>query len=347
MKKTTQLGHDRGNILDSSIGTIMSSMKFPYRYAHARQFQRFLVVLFLAFAVSAALSAQREHPLDGKLFMAIQHHDLVAVEHLLNTGANIEARGTNGMTPLMEATEEGDVPLVSLLLENRANPNAKDEQGETALSWAARGGSARLVNLLVRLSDTSAKNHALFEAIRGGPVVLTIVDTNLPNRPQPQSSEIVTSWTATVESLLAHGADLEGKDEDGATPLLEAAGYAQTDIFKLLMQKGARLDVTDKYGNTALIAAACQCAVATMNSSHEVMQILLDAGADVNARNHDGETALIMASGMTGDASILELLLRYHSDPSAKNHKGMTALAIAKESRRDDKIAILQNATAR
>jgi ankyrin repeat protein len=284
--------------------------------------------------------------LDQKLFAAIGQRDLVSVENLIREGASVEARGTNGMTPLMEAAEQGSVPLLSLLLENGAKPNAKDEQGETALSWAARGGWVRAVDLLGGLSDEAAKKHALFEAARGGPVVLDF-DPSPPIHPQIEPSEVVQSWTATVESLLAHGAALEAKDEDGSTPLLEAAAYAQTDVFKLLMQKGARLDARDKYGNTALIAAACQCAVATMNSANTIVQIALASGADVNARNCDGETALMMASGMSGDAYVLKLLLDFHADPSLKDHKGRTALAIAISGRRDDKIAVLKRVPTR
>jgi ankyrin repeat protein len=285
--------------------------------------------------------------LDKKLFSAIGQNDLLSVERLIREGANIEGRETNGMTPLMDAAEHGNVPLLSLLLESGAKPNVKDEQGETALSWAARGGWVREVSLLAILSDAAAKNHALFEAIRGGPVGIAVVDANLPGPPQPQPSEVVESWTATVEELIARGADLEARSEDDSTPLLEAAAYAKTDIFKLLMEKGAHLNVKDKYGNTPLLAAACQCAVATMNNADEVIQILLDSGADVNARNHDGETVLMMASGMSGDASVLGLLLRYHANPEAKDRKGMTALAIARKSFRDDKIAILNKVSTR
>ena len=95
--------------------------------------------------------------LDQKLFAAIGQRDLVSVDNLIREGASVEARGTNGMTPLMEAAEQGSVPLLSLLLENGAKPNAKDEQGETALSWAARGGWVRAVDLLGGLSDEAAK----------------------------------------------------------------------------------------------------------------------------------------------------------------------------------------------
>jgi ankyrin repeat protein len=203
-----------------------------------------------------------------------------------------------------------------------------------------------VVNLLVRLADTKHKNRALFEAVEGGPVVVMVIDAPVhPNQIGTQPAELQESWSATVETLLNNGADIEAKNEDGSTPLDWAAAFAQTDILKLLIQRGAKTNVTDRYGNTPLISAACECAVATMNSAYDVMKILLDQGANVNARNKDGKTALMMASGMTGDAAVLGLLLQNGADPLAKDHKGNTALSLAKQSRREDKMAILKSAT--
>lgn len=294
------------------------------------------------------LRAQQVDSLDSKLFSAINNNDIVAVEHLLHDGANIEARETNGTTPLMSAAEQGNVPLVSLLLENGANVLTEDEQSETALSHAARGGWVHVVNLLVRLADTKHKNRALFEAVEGGPVVIKMIDPPVhPNQVGTQPGELQNSWSATVETLLNNGADIEARNEDGSTPLDWAAAFAQTDILKLLIRRGAKTWVTDRYGNTPLISAACECAVSTMNSAYEVTRILLDQGANVNARNKEGRTALMMGSGMTGDAAVLNLLLKNGADPQTKDHKGNTALSLARQSRREDKIAILKNATAR
>jgi ankyrin repeat protein len=91
------------------------------------------------------------------------------------------------------------------------------------------------------------------------------------------------------------------------------------------------------------MAAACQCAVATMNSVDDVVRMLLDQGAKVNARNHDGATALMLASGMAGDPK-MDVLLSNGADPRAKDKSGKTALSYAKESRREDKIHVLKRA---
>jgi ankyrin repeat protein len=320
------------------------SAKYKHRPADV-----LLSAFLLLVWVPSHLNAQRSRSLDDKLFIAIESNDIVTAERLLRAGANLEAKRTNGVTPLMNAAERGSVPLVSLFLENGARAGEKDEQFETALSHAARGGYVRAANLLAQVSDTKDKNRALFAAIEGRPVgIIEVADAPVqPNLLQTQSAAPEESWTATVESLLANGADIEARNEDGSTPLDWAASFAQTDILKLLIQRGAQRDVIDKYGNTPLISAACECAIATMNSAYQVVKILLDQGAKVNARNHDGRTALMMASGMTGGTALLELLVNNGADPKAKDHKGQTALGLAKQSGRSDKIQILGRVTLR
>jgi uncharacterized protein len=327
----------------------MSSMSHAASHTLWRPTILLVMALSLHFSETFPLQAEESNSLDARLFTAIDNNDIVAVERLLRDGANVEARGANGITPLMNAAEYGRVPMVSLLLDNGAKAEEKDEQGESPLSIAARNGHVRIVNLLAQLSDTKTKNRALFAAMEGGPVgVIEVTDTPVqPNRlenqrEETQPPEFEVSWTVTVATLLDDGADIEARNEDGSTPLDWAAAFAKTDVVKLLIQRGAKTNVTDKNGNTPLISAACGCAVATMNSAYDVVKILLDQGAKVNARNKDGQTALIMASGMTGDASVLKLLLNNGADPGLKDHKGMTALSLAKQNRREDKIAILK-----
>jgi ankyrin repeat protein len=326
-------------------------MKFSPHATSAKCNRRLIIaVLSLAFLLHVSapcdLNALQADSLNDKLFVAIENNDIVTVEQLLRGGANVEAVGPNGLTPLMSAAEQGSVPLVSLLLQNGADANKRGDQDETVLSWAARSGRVRVVDLLVRLSDTKNKNHALFAAVEGGPLVIRNDAPAALDSVPTEPADVEESWTATVESLLANGANIEARNEDGSTPLTWASAFAQTDILKLLIQRGAKTNVTDKYGNTALISAACECAEATMNSAYDVVRILLKQGANVNARNHDGRTALMMASGMIGDARVLQLLLDNGADPRAKDHEGKTALRFAREGRRDDKIAILKTATS-
>jgi ankyrin repeat protein len=317
--------------------------KFPRPVAFA--IEKPLHILLFLCCLPGLLEAQQTGSSDQSLFAAIDNGNLIVVEHLLQQGANLEARTTNGATPLMTATERGDVPVVSLLLEHGAKPGAKDDQDETALTYAARGGWVKAVNLLAQFSNIQEKNRALFAVVEGGPVTIKVEDAPVsPISPQNQAVEIEDSWTAAAGSLLDSGAEIEAKNEDGSTPLNWAAAFAQTEIVKLLINRGARINARDKYGNTPLMSAACQCAVATMNTADDVILMLLDHGAHINARNHDGRTALMMASWMQGDASVLEILLSHGADLAAKDKGGKTALAHAKESMREDKIQVLRKA---
>lgn len=221
----------------------------------------------------------------------------------------------------------------------------------TRASWS--GGTEVLGMLLERTSDASEKEKALFAVLReGGSIVIRGVSENANSEAaanetgKPQSEPPDTPAVRTVRLLLDKGVPIESRDEEGSTLLTTAAGYGETEIVRLLLERGADVQAKDEHGLTALMAAACQCALATMNDTYDIVKILLEKGADVNGRNHEGETALILASGMAGDPAVLKLLLDGGADPTAKDKHGETALALAIKSYRPDKVQVLKQATA-
>lgn len=95
-----------------------------------------------------------------------------------------------------------------------------------------------------------------------------------------------------LERLLAEGADVNAvKGEYKTTVLMEASVRGNLEAMKLLLEKGANIDMVDQDGWTALMGA-------TVQGSLEPVKLLLEHGADVNAKNHNGDTALVMAIGM-------------------------------------------------
>jgi ankyrin repeat protein len=93
----------------------------------------------------------------------------------------------------------------------------------------------------------------------------------------------------------------------GATPLMFAALYADAALVRRLVAAGADPDARDAEGATALMWAV---------PDRLKMQLLLDAGADVNARSDAGRSAIVVTSGIVGAAGALKLLLDYGADPS-------------------------------
>ena len=114
-------------------------------------------------------------------------------------------------------------------------------------------------------------------------------------------------------------------DADGWSPLHLAAHYGHADVVSLLLHNNAPVDLRSakQMANTALHAALA-------GRRAEVVPILLDAGADVNARQHGGWTAL-HAAAANGDRALVELLLSRGADAAIANDVGVTAAAIARD----------------
>lgn len=307
------------------------------------------LAIVLIFRIGFAQNNAPASNLDRQLLNAVSNDDLIVTRKALDDGANIEARDANEATPLMTAAEHNNVALVNMLLEKGANPANKNKFNETALTFAARGGHpeivAVLLTTLVAATDATEKKLALFEALRGGNIVILEMadDAGKPSADPVEKTldeSQYSSWMKTVKLLLDKGVPIEARDEDGSTPLMVAAAYGETDMFKLLLSRGADIHAKSKFGS-ALMGAACQCAVATMNGTYNIIKILLEKGADPNERGRDGVTPLIAASGMQGDPAVLKVLLDAGADPTLKDKHGKTALAWAVESRRDDKVEVL------
>lgn len=105
---------------------------------------------------------------------------------------------------------------------------------------------------------------------------------------------------SAIELLLRLGADVNAKDELGKTPLIHAVINRNYEVVQLLVGKGANLESTFG-GNTALIEA-------TAANDDAVVKLLLEHGAQIEAKNRDGHTALQFAAA-NSYVAIVQLLL--------------------------------------
>jgi ankyrin repeat protein len=124
-----------------------------------------------------------------------------------------------------------------------------------------------------------------------------------------------------VRALLAEGADVNAKTNDGTTALLLASRNGHLDVVQVVLAKGAEVNAKDNKGVTALMGASV--------AGHlEIVQALLAKGANVNAKTNDGTTALLVAS-IEGRLEAVQTLLDKGADVNGKNNIGMTALMAA------------------
>lgn len=105
---------------------------------------------------------------------------------------------------------------------------------------------------------------------------------------------------------------------------------------ELFIKAGMDINARDKDGSTALM-------VTSEKGESEMAQLLIQNGADVNANNIDGYTALMYAA-YKGNVQIAELLIKNKADVSAKDKDGWTALRYASIQGRNDMVALLKKA---
>jgi len=143
-------------------------------------------------------------------------------------------------------------------------------------------------------------------------------------KPDSQSSlieAVKTNDLDRINALLVSGADVNGRDKLGETPLHLAAVRGYKETSQLLIAKGADVNAGDKRGLTPLHAAAWM-------GHQEIVAMLIGEGADVNARDKDGVAALHTAA-LAGRKDTVALLIAKGAAINAKNVDGVTPLHAA------------------
>ncbi len=225
------------------------------------------------------------------LHWAVVRENVGLADALLDAGADANAANDYGVTPLALACTNRSAALVGRLLDGGADPNAATTMGETALMSCAKTGSA---DALALLFEHGASNVEAREASHGQTALMWAAA-----QPNPEA----------VRVLLAHGADVHARSTSHLLPVSLGGGNA----FEEYTMQPHR-------GSTPLLFAA-------RNGRIENARLLLDAGADVNDKAPDGQSALVLSS-FSGQGRFAELLLERGADPEAAD-AGYTALHTA------------------
>ena len=283
-----------------------------------------------------------------------------------------EMRLPSGATLLIDAAEKGNDALVDMLLAAGANPNG---QGYSINAVPlTRTQSATVVNSLIQAgadvnvvdaSGTTPLSRALSTANTAGVDALLAAGASLTPDAPADPPLLVVRDVPTAERLIAAGACVNCSSSRGVTPLMRAVSRNDEALVRYYIEQGADVTAVDAAGNTALHAAR----------SAEVVNMLCNAGADAQALNLRGETALFdilhtpatvqalvdagvplnVISTETGMSALLSklsdnredddsilALIRAGADVQLRTPKGETALALAQQRKSKRRVAIIR-----
>ncbi len=287
-----------------------------------------------------------------------------AARLLLEHGARANTRNALGQTPLAGAALLGQAEVVSLLLKAGApvtsDPSTcRSRCGRGALAQATLSGHFEIAEKLLAkgaeidpmLGDGRRLLHLAAE--RGDAAAVDfLLDHGAATDSRSDTSSCCPEETpllaaarsghpATIQRLLASGADPEAHDAEGLTALQWAAKGGQPDVARHLLAAKARVDSPgrEKTRSPPLF-------LATMEGHRETVAALLAGGADPNAANRRGATALI-AAAYEGQLPLAQLLLNHQADPNIANRTGHTPLIYAAVRAHQDVVRLLLEHGAR
>ena len=207
--------------------------------------------------------------LEQELHNATIARDSTRIEYLLKRGAKVDAKDTEGQTPLMVAAKGGDLSVINGLLEYKANPNARDNDGWTAAMYAVKSNEPKIFRLLGKYqADFNLINKdgltALAMAVHDNKANAAVA--MLDNNANPDFAMGAAKYNALMiavtkgnqtlaQTLLQYKANPNATNAGGVTPLMIAAHRNHDMIISLLLKAGAKVDVKDDEGKTALMIA--------------------------------------------------------------------------------------------
>jgi ankyrin repeat protein/Mg2+ and Co2+ transporter CorA len=245
-----------------------------------------------------------------------------ATQYLLKEGASVEPAISSTTPPVFRAVDRNHIQIVKLLLDAGATLDFRDKNGRTALMTAAWKNQWHVLQLLIsRGADANVKDNE---------------DRNVLHN---LGADKKCDWGDDVVNLLLRtSCELDARDKLGRTPLHWACTTGKTHFAKLLLSRpqgcpSGYIDATELRNKTALH-------LATAHDREDVIELLLEYGADVNARSDGGWTALHNACDK-GCEKIVRILLHAGAELNSQLLNGMTPLHLAAQAGHTDVVRCL------
>jgi len=288
---------------------------------------------------------------------------------------NLEVFDMNDHTMLMQAVMSEDIPTIKKILDAGANINTRNKHGETALMLAYHNKQCLAICKMLlaagaEINPRTANEGTILTKMMGSMIHKSTISENTINiikffvehgidinAKGPVGASfyahhlsvlgILVKYFSSypyvislINYLISHGADVNTRIEDW-TCLMYLALYSKQhsgnlELMKIFFKAKANLELTNNVGNTALLVAAQRYGE---GSTKETLSTLIEAGANVNAQNNDGDTALhaLLYNKKPSGPGIL-VLLKAGADVNIKNKAGRDILSLASETKVSEEV---------
>jgi ankyrin repeat protein len=292
-----------------------------FKMSLRRVFGSLMVILLMVGSASAA----------GELADAAMKANKEAVRALLQQRANVNEPQADGATALHWTVRWDDAETTDLLIRAGANVNAASRVGTTPLVLAINNGSAAMIDKLIK----AGANTNLTVTKYGDTLLMLAAKSGNPN---------------AVKLLLDNGAQVDAVESyGGTTALMWAVSEGHTAAAKLLIDRGANVNARSKIIPTSpgqwqakpvetgdpkvgYLGGLTPIMFATRQNDLATTQMLVAAGADVNAVSADGKSPLNLAI-YNGNYDLASYLIDAKADVNKPDAENFTPLFWAVEKR--------------
>ncbi len=266
---------------------------------------------------------------------------LPILQFLAEREVNFNKPSIGGKLPLEAALENGNKKAVPLLLQNGADASILFSSTTNYLAQTIESNDSETTKLLIEYAakngiDITDSLPPLEKAIkeRDRDMITLLIDTAKadPNQTDAQGNPVLTAAALSgnkeiVTMILLAGANIDQLNTKGQTVLMSLIEQSGTnsgnmnDMSLFLIENGANVNAVDLKGETALFYAV-------RANNEQLIKNLIAKGADINARNNKGDSVLFIAAE-NDDQKMVKFLLDNGASPRLKNRQKLDAATVA------------------
>jgi ankyrin repeat protein/L-ascorbate metabolism protein UlaG (beta-lactamase superfamily) len=285
------------------------------------------------------------------LHYAVYYGNETVVDYVLKNGANINAKDQRNLTPVWFSVSGGRPAMLKKLIALGADLKVQNPAGDNLLFRAVNGGNIEVISILlgngftVDMKTSWGGTPAIYAARTGNIDVIKFLASRGADLKAANGGftllhdAIFSGRTEAVEYLLDRGLDINGLGGEGPTPLILAVDVGNIPAALTLVGRGADINAVDKNGISVF-------RYAVMKGATELVAQAIAKKSDISAADPRTGKTVLHEAALRGYSAIVGDLLKAGADKNAKDKGGRTALSYALKYGNQASADVLKKASA-